>query len=70
MTNAKKKVPAAGPVYPIPKPDEMPPENIAVKKLLWSSLVAGVGVAASVAANRVAHAVWVKVFDEDPPFDD
>jgi hypothetical protein len=52
-----------------PKPAQMPPENIAVKKLLWSGLVAGVGVAAVAAAERAAHAIWVKVFDEEPPTD-
>ncbi len=69
MAKAEKKIPARQSSLP-PKPEPMPAENLAVKKLLWSGLVAGVGVAAAAAANRVAHAIWVKVFDEDPPFDD
>lgn len=72
MAAAKKKPSVVTPSTSFPKPalKDMPPENIAVKKLLWTGLVAGAGVAASMAANRMAHAVWVKVFDEDPPFDD
>jgi hypothetical protein len=42
-------------------------ENEMVKRLIWSGLLAGVGALATIAANRVAAAVWVRIFDEDPP---
>lgn len=45
-------------------------ENTVVKRLIWSGLMAGIGVVSSIVANRVATAIWLKVFDEDPPFDD
>jgi len=38
-----------------------------VKRLIWSGLLAGFGALATIVANRVAAAVWVRVFDEDPP---
>lgn len=38
-----------------------------LKRLLWSGLLAGVGALASLAAHRVAVAVWVRLFDEEPP---
>ncbi|MEJ7894491.1 MAG: hypothetical protein ACR2LH_00275 [Thermoleophilaceae bacterium] len=37
------------------------------KRLMWSGLLAGVGALTTILANRIATAVWVKVFDEDPP---
>jgi hypothetical protein len=42
-------------------------QNEMVKRLIWSGLLAGVGALATIAANRVAAAIWVRVFDEDPP---
>jgi hypothetical protein len=42
-------------------------ENLLVKRLMWSGLVAGIGAIAAIAANRVAASVWRRVFDEDPP---
>jgi hypothetical protein len=42
-------------------------ENEMVKRLMWSGLVAAVGALATIAANRVAVAVWRRLFDEDPP---
>lgn len=42
-------------------------DNEIVKRLLWSGLVAGVSALATIVANRIAAAVWVRVFDEDPP---
>lgn len=42
-------------------------ENDLVKRLMWSGLVAGIGALATIVANRVAAAVWVRVFGEDPP---
>lgn len=38
-----------------------------VKRLMWSGLLAGIGALATVAANKVATAIWIRVFDEDPP---
>jgi hypothetical protein len=38
-----------------------------VRKLLWAGLLATTGALASVAANRVAAAVWVRIFKEEPP---
>jgi hypothetical protein len=42
-------------------------ENLLVKRLMWSGLVAGFGALAAIAANRVAASVWRRVFDEEPP---
>jgi hypothetical protein len=42
-------------------------ENEMVKRLIWSGMLAGVGALATILANRVAAAIWVRVFDEDPP---
>ncbi len=42
-----------------------------VKRLMWSGLLAATGALVTILANRIASAVWVRVFDEDPPgFDD
>lgn len=37
------------------------------KRLLWSGLLAGVGALSTIVANRIARAVWVQIFDEEPP---
>ena len=42
-------------------------QNDLVKRLMWSGLLAGVGALATIVANRVATAIWVRVFNEDPP---
>ena len=42
-------------------------ENEIVRRLLWAGLVAASGALATVVANRIAAAIWVRVFDEDPP---
>ena len=42
-------------------------ENELVKRLVWSGLLAGVGALSTIVANRIATAVWIRVFDEDPP---
>ncbi len=42
-------------------------ENELVKRLVWSGLLAGVGALSTIVANKVATAVWIRVFDEDPP---
>jgi hypothetical protein len=42
-------------------------DNDVVRRLLWAAMVAGTGALASVAANRLAAALWVRIFKEDPP---
>ena len=41
--------------------------NALVKRLVWSGLLAGVGALSTIVANRIATAVWIRLFDEDPP---
>jgi hypothetical protein len=41
--------------------------NDLTKRLLWSGMLAGVGALTTIVANRLATAIWVKLFDEDPP---
>ena len=38
-----------------------------VKRLAWSGLLAGIGALSTIVANKVAAAIWVRIFDEDPP---
>ena len=38
-----------------------------VKRLAWSGLLAGLGALSTIVAHRLATAIWVKVFDEEPP---
>ena len=42
-------------------------DNDIVKRLAWTGLLAGVGALASVVAHRIAAAVYMRVFNEDPP---
>jgi hypothetical protein len=42
-------------------------DNELVKRLMWSGLLAGIGALSTIVANRIASAIWVRVFDEDPP---
>ena len=42
-------------------------ENELVRNLLWAGLLAATGALASIAAKRGAEAIWLRVFDEDPP---
>jgi hypothetical protein len=42
-------------------------DNELVKRLLWAGLLAGIGALSTVVANRIAAAIWARVFDEDPP---
>jgi hypothetical protein len=42
-------------------------ENDMVKRLMWSGLLAGLGVLSSILAQRTAALVWRRVFDEEPP---
>jgi hypothetical protein len=41
--------------------------NDLTKRLIWSGMLAGVGALTTIVANRIATALYVKVFDEDPP---
>jgi hypothetical protein len=41
--------------------------NDLTKRLMWSGLLAGVGAVTTIVAQRIATAIWVKLFDEDPP---
>jgi hypothetical protein len=41
--------------------------NDLTKRLMWSGLLAGVGALTTLIAQRVATAVWIKIFDEEPP---
>jgi len=42
-------------------------ENDLVRRLLWAGMIAASGALASLLANRVATAVWIRIFNEDPP---
>jgi hypothetical protein len=42
-------------------------DNDVVRRLLWAGMLAAAGALASVAANRAATALWVRIFDEEPP---
>jgi hypothetical protein len=42
-------------------------ENEMVKRLMWSGLLAGMGLLASFATTKLAHLIWVRAFGEDPP---
>ena len=41
--------------------------NDLTKRLMWSGLLAGLGALTTIAANKIATVIWVKIFDEDPP---
>jgi len=42
-------------------------QNDAVKRLVWSALLAGLGALASVATARLAAVIWRRALGEDPP---
>ena len=42
-------------------------ENELVKRLVWSGMLAGLGALSTIVANRIATALWQRLFDEDPP---
>jgi hypothetical protein len=44
-------------------------DNDMVKRLMWGGLLAGVGALTTIVANRIATAIWIRVFNEDPPID-
>lgn len=61
--------PAAG-ARPRPPAGRIPAvseDSVLIKRLVWSGLVAVLGVGASIAANRVAGQIWRRVFGEEPP---
>ena len=41
--------------------------NDLTKRLVWSGLLAGVGALATIVSSRVAAAIYIRIFDEDPP---
>ena len=43
--------------------------NDLTKRLMWSGLLAGVGALSTIVATRIATAIWIKIFDEEPPND-
>lgn len=42
-------------------------ENDLVKRLMWSGLVAGLGLAVTFVVERIAEGVWKRVMGEEPP---
>jgi hypothetical protein len=42
-------------------------DNEIVKRLIWTGLLAATGALASVAAHRASTAIWLRIFNEDPP---
>jgi hypothetical protein len=44
-------------------------DNEIVKRLLWGGLLAGVGALATIVSTKIATAIWLRLFDEDPPID-
>jgi hypothetical protein len=41
--------------------------NDLTKRLIWSGMLAGIGALTTIVANRLAAALYMKIFDEDPP---
>jgi hypothetical protein len=41
--------------------------NDLTKRLIWSGMLAGIGALTTIVANRIAAALYMKIFDEDPP---
>ena len=41
--------------------------NDLTKRLIWSGMLAGIGALTTIVANRIATALYIKVFNEDPP---
>ena len=41
--------------------------NELTKRLMWSGLLAGIGALSTIVANKIATAIWIRIFDEDPP---
>jgi hypothetical protein len=41
--------------------------NDLTKRLIWSGMLAGIGALSTIVANRVATALWMRIFNEEPP---
>ena len=41
--------------------------NDLTTRLIWSGMLAGIGALTTIVANRIATALYQKIFDEDPP---
>jgi hypothetical protein len=41
--------------------------NDLTKRLIWSGMLAGIGALTTIVANRIATALYIKIFDEEPP---
>ena len=42
-------------------------ETDIVRRIIWAGLLAAAGALASLTAHRLAAAIWVQVFKEEPP---
>jgi hypothetical protein len=42
-------------------------DNDITRRLLWAGLLAATGALASVVAHRASAAIWVRIFNEEPP---
>ncbi len=42
-------------------------DNDVVRKLIWAGLLAATGALASIVAHRASEAIYVRVFEEEPP---
>lgn len=42
-------------------------DNEIVRRLMWTGLLAATGALASIAAHRVSEAIWMRIFNEEPP---
>jgi hypothetical protein len=42
-------------------------DNDLVRRLMWAGMVAASGALASLVANKIATAIWFRLFNEDPP---
>ena len=42
-------------------------ENDIVRRLIWAGILAATGALASIAAHRLSAAIYVRVFNEEPP---
>ena len=41
--------------------------NDLTKRLIWSGMLAGIGALTTIVANRIATALYIRIFDEEPP---
>jgi hypothetical protein len=42
-------------------------DNDLVRRLIWTGMLAASGALASIVANRMATAIWLRIFKEEPP---